>query len=94
MTIHPGRRFALSRTPGLRGLVRRLWAREDPDVCVFLACVHPGDVVLDVGARLNGQASFFTFTRSTMSLWRARLDLACEVMEMIVTSNRLMAGRT
>ncbi len=60
MTIHPGRRFALSRAPGLRGLVRRLWAREDPDVCVFLACVHPGDVVLDVGANRGDYTLLFS----------------------------------
>jgi len=28
-----------------------------------------------------------------MSLWRARLDFVCAVMEMIVTSKRLIAGR-
>ena len=50
-------------------------------------------VVLAVGARLNGQASFFTYTFNTISLWRARLDFVCAVIEMIVTSKRLIAGR-
>ena len=49
-------------------------------------------VVLEVGARLNGQASLGTWTFSTKSLCRASEDLGEPVRAMILTEKRLRAG--
>ena len=49
-------------------------------------------VVLAVGARLNGHASFGTCTLSTTSLWCASDDFKEPVMEMILMEKRFNAG--
>ena len=49
-------------------------------------------VVLAVGARLNGQASFGTLTFSETSLCRASDDFTPPVREMILTEKRFSAG--
>ena len=50
-------------------------------------------VVLAVGARLSGQASWSTALSSTRSAWRASDDPARPVIATSVTPMRLIAGR-
>ena len=50
-------------------------------------------VVLAVGARLSGHASWSTALETTMSAWRARLLSAPPVIATSVTPRRLIAGR-
>ena len=50
-------------------------------------------VVLAVGARLSGQASFSTPLSSTMSAWRASVDSAPPVIAISGTPRRLSTGR-
>jgi hypothetical protein len=50
-------------------------------------------VVLAVGARLSGQASWSTALETTMSAWRARLLSAPPVIATSFTPSRLIAGR-
>ena len=49
-------------------------------------------VVLDVGARLNGHASFGTRQPRTASACVANVDFGAPVNAMIPTPNRLIAG--
>ena len=51
------------------------------------------DVVLAVGAKLNGHASFGTRTFNTTSLCRATVDLIVPVTPMIFTDIRFSAGK-
>ena len=58
-----------------------------------LAALPTMAVVLEVGARLKGHASFGTLALSARSLWRASEDLTAPVRAMTFTENRLSAGK-
>ena len=80
----PGCERAKSSAPKPRASSRATASASPSAICA---------VVLAVGARLSGQASFSTPLSSTMSAWRAREDSRPPVIAMSGTPWRLTIGR-